>query len=67
MTTEIVTAIELAKMAGIQPQTVYFHIRNRRLPANRILGQYVFSRECAERFVAERGTGFRRGPKGKHA
>jgi hypothetical protein len=56
----IISKTEAARRIGITPEAISYFQRTGRLPINRLDGRQVFSVAVIDRFIAERGAGFKR-------
>ena len=54
----ILTVKDAAKRTGLTRDGIYYFIYTQRLPASRLLGQYVFTEEDLDKFIQVRGAGF---------
>jgi predicted site-specific integrase-resolvase len=55
---DIIDSLEAARLIGITPATLHYHVRMGRLQADALIGKsLVFKRETIERFIRDREEG----------
>ena len=60
MMKRLFTPVQLAKRAGIKPDTLYHHIYRGKLNALKIEGSWYITQDEAHRYMKERKVGFLR-------